>query len=175
VSAAEVAPGEVYVNDYGSGRAVFFSSWEPGRALTPELDYFWAAEPWEGGTPHRAAAEEARKSFLEDFLSQTEVEPLLKASAPRGVILLPFIREGELVLRALNLHGVGRGDARPRPVRVEVELELPPGTEVARAEKFDFLGDGAALDVSQAGGTVRFSFRLDVHAVGELFLSTKGR
>ncbi len=175
VSYAKVRPGEVHVNDYGSGRAVFFYSWEPDEVLTPELDYFWAAEPWGGGTPHPAGAEEARVSFLEDLFSRAGVEPLIKTPAPRGVILLPFIGRGNLVLRAFNLHGVGRGDVRPAPIGVEVSLKLPPGMEVERARRVDFLGCSKSLDVAEAAGVASFSFRLDVHTVAELFLSFKGR
>jgi len=59
VSYTGVQPGKVYVNDYGSGRSVFFYSWEAGWAFTPELDYFWSAEPWEGGAPDPTGAEQA--------------------------------------------------------------------------------------------------------------------
>lgn len=175
VGYAEVQPGKVYVNDYGSGRAVFFYSWEPGWALTPELDYFWAAEPWDGGRPDSAAAEGARKSFLTDIFFQASVEPLLRASVPRGVILLPYIGRNELVVRALNLHGIGRGDARPRPVRVEISLKLPPGKGVERAQGVDCLENPRSLEVVEADDVASFSFPVDIHTVAELFLKSKGR
>jgi len=172
----EVQPGEVYVNDYGSGHSVFFYSGEPGWAFTPELDYFWSAEPWEGGVPDPAGAERARRAFLDDLFASTGVEPLLSASAPRGVIVLPYwdATGSRLVLRALNLHGIGLGDAVPTPTTVEVSLRLPTGTTVVSAERMEFLGGRQAQDFAPTEGAVGVSFPLEDHVVVEFQIGMAG-
>lgn len=149
VHLSEVEPGRVYVNDCGSGRAISLYSLEPGWILTYELDYFWSAEPWEGGSPDPAGAEAARRAFLSEMWAQAHfhsagVEPLLGTTAPRGVVLLPYRNRagGELAVRALNLHGVDQGDALPTPLTVELTLELPSGLGVLEAERLEFLRSG---------------------------------
>jgi len=99
---SEVEPGQVYVNDYGTGRVVFLYSLEPDYILTHELDYYWSAEPWENGSPDQAAAEAARQAFLQNIWSQANIEPLLDTSAPRGVIFLPYRDGDRLAVRALD-------------------------------------------------------------------------
>jgi len=172
VNYADVQPGEVYVNDYGSGRSVFFYSWEAGWAFTHELDYFWSAEPWEGGTPDPAGAEQARQSFLSDLFAPTGVEPLLTTSAPRGVILLPFHNdsEGKLALRTLNFYGVERGDAAPTPTSVDVSLRLPASSRVISAERLKFLGSWRKQSFVQSIQSVELSFPLQAHTLVELKL-----
>jgi len=176
ISSTEVQPGEVYVNDYGSGRSVFFYSWESGWAFTPELDYFWSAEPWEGGVPDPAGAERARNDFLNDLFAATGVEPLLAVTAPRGVVLLPYRSAGgdELAVRALNFYGVDRGDAVPTPTTVEMSLRLPSGTTVMAAERLEFLGGRQVQDFAPTAGRVSVSFPLQDHVVVELQIGTPG-
>ena len=167
----EVEPGRIYVNDYGAGRAIFLYSLEPGWVLTPELDYFWSAEPWPGGVPDPTRAEAARRAFLSEVWARAGVEPLLTTAAPRGVVLLPYHRAGDkLAVRALNLHGVGRGDASPTLLTVELTLKLPDGLGALGAERLEFLGGREPQGSSQNGGRVRLGFPLQVHAVVELAL-----
>ncbi|MGQ9601999.1 MAG: cellulase family glycosylhydrolase, partial [Candidatus Bipolaricaulia bacterium] len=169
---AEVQPGQVYVNDYGSGRAIFFYSLEPGWILTHELDYFWSAEPWEGGVPDPAGAEQARQAFLTDLWSQAEVEPLLSTAAPRGVVLLPYRSANGLTLRALNFYGVNYGDAVTTPITVDLTLRLPSGRGPTAAQRLEFLGGWQSQDFSQPDAQhVRMSFPLSTHAVAELELN----
>ena len=176
VSLSGVQPGEVYVNDYGAGRSVFFYSWEAGWAFTHELDYFWAAEPWEGGVPDPTGAEQARQAFLDDLLVPAGVEPLLSVTAPRGVLLLPYrdgAGGGRLALRALNFHGVDRGDAVPTPTTVEVRLRLPSGSGVLSAERLSFLGSRTSQSFLPVRGGVELRFPLREHAVIELSLARR--
>ncbi|RLE30376.1 hypothetical protein DRJ54_02835 [Candidatus Acetothermia bacterium] len=162
----EVEVDRVYVNRYGAGKAVFFWSWDSDWIVTPELDYFWAAEPWPGGRPDARRAESARESFLELF-ARSGVEPVLTTSAPRGVVLLPYLREGRLSLRAVNFHGVGRGDPVPTPVEVQLTLVLPPRLAVTGERTLEFLGGVEQGTVR--GAEVELDFPLQVHTVVELW------
>ena len=153
----EASDEAVYANDYGAGRSVF--------SLYPYArEYFWAAAPtWEGGDPARA--EEVRRAFLEEMWRPAEVAPLLTTDAPRGVILLPYRRPGEVALRAINLVGVDEGDAVPQPQRgLTVELALP--AEAVAARRLEFLGRWQDQPFRRpAPGRIEVSFDLDVHLV----------
>ncbi len=169
VKAGEAEPGSVYVHRYGSGKAIFLASLEREEVLTPELAYYWSAEPWPGGTPHTQDAEVARRTLL-DLIGRAGVRPLIETDAPKGVILLPFMGNGKLVLQALNLHGVRRHDPSPTPVVVDVSLELPPGARVRRARRLVFLGGDSALKLTFEDGRAVFSFPLAIHTAAELSL-----
>lgn len=161
---SEVQPGQVYVNDYGTGRVVFLYSLEPGYILTHELDYSWSAEPWEGGVPDPTGAEQARQAFLTELWSQVAIEPLLSTTAPRGVILLPYRDAHDLAVRALNFYGVDYNDAVPTPTSVDLTLKLPPGLSPKTAQRLEFLGGWQPQNFSRLDAQhVQLSFPLSIH------------
>lgn len=170
---SQIQPGQVYVNSYGLGRSVFIYSLEPGYILTHELDYFWSAEPWEGGVPNPAGAEQARQAFLNELWSQAQVEPMLSTTAPKGVILLPYRNGDKLAVRALNFQGVNYGDAVPTLTTVDLTLKLPSGLSPVTARGLEFLGGWQSQHFSQPDAQhIQMSFALSVHRVAELGLGT---
>ena len=134
----EAREGVVYIHDYGAGRSVFTLERYPSR-------YFWAAAPvWNGGNP--AQAEALRQAFLDHVWAAANVSPVLTTDAPREVILLPFVGDNRLVVRVVNLTGVGQGDAVPTPqTRLSLTLTLPAGYSATAGEALDFLGDAQSL------------------------------
>jgi len=130
----EVEEGQVYVNDYGAGRAVYALD-------SHEREYFWAAQPWPGGTPHPSKAEAQRQAFLNDLWAAVLVEPLVEADAPRGVLALPWLGDGRMDVRLVNLHGVDHGDAIPEPMpSLALTVTLPSSMSVAEVTWLDYLG-----------------------------------
>jgi uncharacterized lipoprotein YddW (UPF0748 family) len=159
VSYSEANEDTVYVNDYGAGRSIF--------SLHPyPREYYWAAAPtWGGGNP--AQAETIRQSFLTELWSPAAITPLLSTDAPRGVMLLPFEDDDELLVRAVNLVGVDTGDAAPTPQDdLSLTLTLPAGRSATTGELLDYLGDTQSLSFTAPDEAhVQVSFDLDIGAV----------
>ena len=159
VSYTEAQEDVVYVHDYGVGRSVFTLYRYPS-------EYFWAAAPtWGRGNPARAEA--VRQAFLADVWAPAAITPVLTTDAPRGVILLPFASDDVLVVRAVNLVGIGSGDAVPTPQEgLSLTLTLPPGRSVTAGEFLDFLGAPQPLSFTLPDAShLQVTFDLNVGAV----------
>jgi uncharacterized lipoprotein YddW (UPF0748 family) len=149
----------VYVNDYGAGRSIF--------SLYPyPREYFWAAAPtWSGGNP--AQAEAIRQAFLAEVWNPAAITPVLTTDSPRGVILLPFADDDELVVRVVNYVDVDTGDAVPTPQQgLSLTLTLPPNRSATAGEVLDFLGNTQPLPFTTPDDShVQAAFDLDISAV----------
>jgi hypothetical protein len=162
----EAEEGEVYVNGYGTGRSVF--------TLTPhEQWYFWAAEPWWGGTPDPAGAEAERLAFLDEVWTQAEVVPVLETDAPRSLIALPLRRVGGVDVRLVNLTGIGTGDAVPVPQSgVALTLTLPSNAPADAVSRLEYLGAWAAQPYTQPS-PLHIRATCDVYTGTLLYVETR--
>ena len=154
----EAEEGEVYVNNYGSGRCVYTLD-------IPEREYYWAAAPyWQGGNP--VLAEYYRQQFLNEVWDNVQYDPLITVNASRGVIALPFRKENDLQVRVVNYSGVGENDAVPAPQSVTFTLTLPDTGTVTSCQTLNFLGTWNSQSFSQLyPNEITATFDLDIHNV----------
>jgi hypothetical protein len=160
----------VAVNDFGAGRAVF-------TALDPGIAYYWAAAPNARRAANPAEAELARQYFLRQVWQRAQVASVLRTDAPRRVLLLPTLREGELALSLLNYVGVDGGDPLPSPQwGIAIDLEKPRGLGAAvGSRQLPFLGADQPLPLSNRGATWGFSCDVALHTLATIQLPTRGQ
>lgn len=158
---SDVKGDKVYVNDYGKGKAIF--------TLEPIGKYYcWAASPW-ANSGNKQKAEEHRLKLIYLY-SLGKLEREIEVDA--GVIALPYIHEGGIEIRMVNLNGISYGDAKPALQDVNIAVTIPKGMNIESVSQLDLLDSWKSLSYSVSGNKIIVSATIKEHSVISLNTST---
>jgi hypothetical protein len=112
----------------------------------------------------QAQGEPLRRKLLA-MLQPAGIQQPLQTDAPRKVLLLPYVFDQRIVVRATNYSGVGPGHLIPGRVSgIVLHLSLPAGKRVVGARQIDYpSGEERSLPIQGSGGVVSTTFDLGIH------------
>ncbi len=112
----------------------------------------------------QAQGEPLRRQFLA-MLQPAGIHQPLQTDAPRKVLLLPYVSDTRIIVRATNYSDVGPGHLVPKPITgIDVRVSVPAGKRVVGARQIDYpSGEEKSLPVHVSGDVVSATFDIGIH------------